>query len=208
VERVKEESGVQNRIEKVRFAGFFRLRAPAMRRHYYFNGATFERSNQTNAERESFSVMNNQVEVDHQDVATTPPSVASQRQETQNGGSATENPNTATVTLTETAQAQQSQEVLTLTLRARPTVTWDESVVDNEGMGRKSSKRCCIFHKQRAFGESSTDSSDYDSDRSGSSTASGGAGDDGKKPRAPRKYRKIARPKNDKKVPDYQRYHA
>lgn len=39
----------------------------------------------------------------------------------------------------------------------------DEEVIDNEGMGRKSSKRCCIFHKPRAFGESSTDSSDYDS---------------------------------------------
>jgi hypothetical protein len=34
-------------------------------------------------------------------------------------------------------------------------------------MGRKSSKRCCIFHKQRPFGESSTDSSDYESDHEG-----------------------------------------
>lgn len=69
-------------------------------------------------------------------------------------------------------------------------------MADNEGMGRKSSKRCCIFHKQRAFGESSTDS-DYDSDRSGSSQ-NGGKGK-----------RKIARPKNpDKDVPDFQRFHA
>ena len=42
--------------------------------------------------------------------------------------------------------------------------TRDENVEDNEGLGRKSSKRCCIFHKQRDFGESSTDSSDNDSD--------------------------------------------
>lgn len=83
----------------------------------------------------------------------------------------------------------------------------DENVVDNEGLGRKSSKRCCIFHKQRSFGESSTDSSDYDSDRSGSSSVSSAGGDDdGKKKRKPRK---IARPKKGgKKVPDYQRYHA
>jgi len=82
-------------------------------------------------------------------------------------------------------------------------------VVDNEGMGRKSSKRCCIFHKQRDFGESSTDSSDYDSDRSGSSTASGaGDGDDaGKKTRARRSGR-VARPKKVNQVPDYQRFHA
>jgi protein phosphatase 1 regulatory subunit 11 len=105
------------------------------------------------------------------------------------------------------APPQESQdEVLTLTLRARPSVRWEEDVLDNEGMGRKSSKRCCIFHKQRAFGESSTDSSDYDSDKSGSSAASGG--DDGdKKPRA-KKNGKIARPKKDKKVPDFQRHHA
>ena len=68
----------------------------------------------------------------------------------------------------------------------------DETVVNNEGMGRKSSKRCCIFHKQRAFGESSTES-DYDSDKSGD-------GNNGKKG-------KIARPKK-KDVPDHQRYHA
>jgi protein phosphatase 1 regulatory subunit 11 len=83
----------------------------------------------------------------------------------------------------------------------------DEAVVDNEGMGRKSSKRCCIFHKQKAFGESSTDSSDYDSDRSGSSAASAGANDDNGEPKkAKKRNRKIARPK--KKIPDSQRFHA
>merc|ERR1740124_2037978 len=55
-------------------------------------------------------------------------------------------------------------DILTLTLQPRPNVQWDENVINNEGLGRKSSKRCCIFHKQRAFGESSTDSSDYDSE--------------------------------------------
>ena len=70
----------------------------------------------------------------------------------------------------------------------------DEDVVNNEGMGRKSSKRCCIFHKQRAFGESSTES-DYDSDKSGDGDGEGKKG-------------KIARPKKSKEVPDFQRYHA
>jgi protein phosphatase 1 regulatory subunit 11 len=111
------------------------------------------------------------------------------------------------MTMTEEAEAppQESQdEVLTLTLRARPGVSWDEAVVDNEGMGRKSSKRCCIFHKQRPFGESSTDSSDYESDHEGDDE------DDGdKKPRATRKKgKKIAGPKKDGQVPDYQRFHA
>jgi len=100
----------------------------------------------------------------------------------------------------------------------------DESTVNNEGMGRKSSKRCCIFHKPRAFGESSTDSSDYDSDESDSSSSSGGnasghkkaaAGGGGKKKSGRKKKggHKIARPKSDdsgskKGVPDYQRFHA
>ena len=86
----------------------------------------------------------------------------------------------------------------------------DENVVDNEGLGRKSSKRCCIFHKQRSFGESSTDSSDYDSDRSGSSSGTNAGADNSeeKKGRASRKHKKIARPKKEKKVPDYQRFHA
>ncbi|CAM9546940.1 unnamed protein product [Choristocarpus tenellus] len=53
---------------------------------------------------------------------------------------------------------------LTLRLRARPSVTWGEDVINNENMGKKSSKRCCIFHKKRDFGESSSDESDSDMD--------------------------------------------
>ena len=109
-----------------------------------------------------------------------------------------------TVTITESPAEQQiTEDILTLTLRARPSVTWDESVVNNEGLGRKSSKRCCIFHKQRPFGESSTDSSGCDSDSSEDDE-----GED-KKPRASQNGpRKIARPKKGKDVVDFQRYHA
>jgi hypothetical protein len=66
------------------------------------------------------------------------------------------------------------------------------------------------FHKQRAFGESSTDSSDYDHDHDDQEGNDGsGAG----------KHRKIARKKNqgvsatentkkDCKTPDHLRFHA
>ncbi|RLN82854.1 hypothetical protein BBJ28_00022306 [Nothophytophthora sp. Chile5] len=67
-----------------------------------------------------------------------------------------------------------------LHLRPRPRVTFDDSVVDNEHLGRKKSnidqsggmgvlcanKECCIFHKKREFGESSSESGE-DSDDSG-----------------------------------------
>lgn len=61
-----------------------------------------------------------------------------------------------------------------LRLRAEPAerrrIQWAEDVIDNEGMGKKSSKVCCIYHKPRAADESSDDdssdssSSDSDSD--------------------------------------------
>ena len=48
----------------------------------------------------------------------------------------------------------------TLTLRLRPKnrVKWGEDVVDNEGMGKRKSNKCCIFHKRKKFGDSSSES--------------------------------------------------
>ena len=43
-------------------------------------------------------------------------------------------------------------------------VKWAEETVDNEHLGRKSSKRCCIFHKNKVFGESDSDESDSDTE--------------------------------------------
>mmetsp|Transcript_7548 Transcript_7548/g.14298 ORF Transcript_7548/g.14298 Transcript_7548/m.14298 type:complete len:149 (+) Transcript_7548:1981-2427(+) len=115
---------------------------------------------------------------------------------------------TGTVTITRTAASVTTgEDVLPLTLRARPHVTWDENVEDNEGLGRKSSKRCCIFHKQRDFGESSTDSSG-DSDDSESSSSSGGGFPRQRMRKSGKQKTRIARPKQGKKVPDYQLYHA
>lgn len=38
---------------------------------------------------------------------------------------------------------EESAPVLTLRLRPRPSVTWSADVINNEGMGKKSSKREC-----------------------------------------------------------------
>ena len=78
------------------------------------------------------------------------------------------------------------------------TLIRDESVVDNEGLGKKSSKRCCIFHKQRPFGESSTDSSDDDDyDEEGQA-----------KKIAHKKTHGIAGGAAKKPTPDHLRFHA
>ncbi|RXK37049.1 hypothetical protein M231_05637 [Tremella mesenterica] len=43
-------------------------------------------------------------------------------------------------------------------------VVWSEGTVDNEHLGRKKSKICCIYHKPRAYDESSSESSESDCD--------------------------------------------
>ncbi|WWC70121.1 uncharacterized protein I206_104068 [Kwoniella pini CBS 10737] len=43
-------------------------------------------------------------------------------------------------------------------------VVWTDETVDNEGMGKKKSKICCIYHKPKAFDESSDESSCSSSD--------------------------------------------
>ncbi|KAM5433940.1 Type 1 phosphatases regulator ypi1 [Microsporum canis] len=43
-------------------------------------------------------------------------------------------------------------------------IKWAEDVVDNEGQGKKRSKVCCIYHKPRPAGESSSESESSDSD--------------------------------------------
>ncbi|KAK3831007.1 MAG: phosphatase inhibitor-domain-containing protein [Linnemannia gamsii] len=55
-------------------------------------------------------------------------------------------------------------------------VQWDDDVIDNEHMNKKKSKICCIFKKQKEFGESSDESSsESDSDSSGSESDGGPA---------------------------------
>ncbi|KAF3766337.1 hypothetical protein M406DRAFT_322333 [Cryphonectria parasitica EP155] len=57
-----------------------------------------------------------------------------------------------------------------------PRVQWDESVVDNEGMGKKSSKVCCIYHAPTAPGESSDESDSSSSSSSSDSDSDAGEG--------------------------------
>uniref|UniRef100_A0A8C5PQ06 E3 ubiquitin-protein ligase PPP1R11 n=1 Tax=Leptobrachium leishanense TaxID=445787 RepID=A0A8C5PQ06_9ANUR len=66
----------------------------------------------------------------------------------------------------------QEHRSLTLKLRKRKPdkkVEWTCDTVDNEHLGRRSSKCCCIYEKQRAFGESSTESEDEDDEGCSSS---------------------------------------
>lgn len=55
-------------------------------------------------------------------------------------------------------------------------VAWAEGVVDNEGLGRKSSKVCCIYHAPKAVGESSDESDSSSSSSDDSDSDAGGAG--------------------------------
>ncbi|KAK9807372.1 hypothetical protein WJX73_008334 [Symbiochloris irregularis] len=58
--------------------------------------------------------------------------------------------------------------------KKKKAVRWSEDVVDNEHMNKKSSKQCCIFHKQRAFGDfSDSDDEDLPATCSGASEAEG-----------------------------------
>ncbi|KAK2077674.1 hypothetical protein QBZ16_004520 [Prototheca wickerhamii] len=41
-------------------------------------------------------------------------------------------------------------------------VKWAEDVVDNELLGKRKSKKCCQFHKQRQFGDWSDSDSECD----------------------------------------------
>ncbi|MCJ1237002.1 hypothetical protein MMC14_004986 [Varicellaria rhodocarpa] len=87
----------------------------------------------------------------------------------------------STITQTEAAPPPQHPGIIpsgTLRLRGesanRRRIRWAEDVIDNEGLGRKKSKVCCIYHKSRDVGESSSEddsdsSSSSDDDNSGDS---------------------------------------
>lgn len=56
---------------------------------------------------------------------------------------------------------------ITLRLRAPRRVRFDETAVDNEHLGRRKSKSCCVYHRRRAFDESSDESGDEAGDACG-----------------------------------------
>ncbi|KAK1674443.1 phosphatase inhibitor-domain-containing protein [Colletotrichum godetiae] len=59
---------------------------------------------------------------------------------------------------------------------SRQSVRWAEDVVDNEGLGRKSSKVCCIYHRPKGVDESSDESCSDSSDDSSDSDADDNGG--------------------------------
>ncbi|XP_042201879.1 E3 ubiquitin-protein ligase PPP1R11 isoform X2 [Callorhinchus milii] len=73
----------------------------------------------------------------------------------------------ASCTVTETVASQPDTETRSITLRLRKRKTdkkveWSSDTVDNENLGRRSSKCCCVYNKARVFGESSSESEDDD----------------------------------------------
>ncbi|PWA80997.1 hypothetical protein CTI12_AA190330 [Artemisia annua] len=66
---------------------------------------------------------------------------------------------TSTIVTVETQPASATQtQTITLTLNPRKKkVTWKEGTVDNEFLQKKSSKKCCIFHKEKPFDEDFSD---------------------------------------------------
>ncbi|KAF9323753.1 Type 1 phosphatases regulator ypi1 [Linnemannia elongata] len=110
---------------------------------------------------------------------------------TQGAGSQTVSHGSRTITInaTETNEEGSADEddqvhgVLSLTGEpgTERRVQWDDDVIDNEHLNKKKSKICCIFKKQKEFGESSDESSsESDSDSSGSESDGGPVSKPGK----------------------------
>ncbi|KAK2864985.1 hypothetical protein FQN49_004021 [Arthroderma sp. PD_2] len=90
----------------------------------------------------------------------------------------TTNPERGGLSLTGTLRLRGEREEQTSQPPARERhIKWAEDVVDNEGQGKKSSKVCCIYHKPRPAGESSSESDSSDSDFDDDSSADEGGPD-------------------------------
>ncbi|KUI67128.1 Type 1 phosphatases regulator ypi-1 [Cytospora mali] len=98
-----------------------------------------------------------------------------QQQEPSGGRGTAGMQNTRTADVPTSSRTQTEPEIQTQTpiLRLRgaprnrgPRVQWAEGVVDNEGMGKKKSKVCCIYHRPKGVDESSDESSSDDSSSS------------------------------------------
>ena len=74
-------------------------------------------------------------------------------------------PSDGSTTIEANEIASTSDQGPTLRLRLKPDkkgrkVQWTSETVDNEHLGRKKSKCCCVFHKKRPFGQSDSEDSD------------------------------------------------
>ncbi|CAL3972873.1 hypothetical protein PZA11_004127 [Diplocarpon coronariae] len=93
---------------------------------------------------------------------------------------------TQTTTQTTAPSESRTQPILHLRGAPRPAaaaerrIQWAEDVIDNEGLNRKKSKVCCIYHAPKGIDESSdeseSDESDSDSGDEGGARPAGGKG--------------------------------
>ncbi|KAG2174569.1 hypothetical protein INT44_006832 [Umbelopsis vinacea] len=114
-------------------------------------------------------------------MAAHPPTFTRQREQT-----VPANDGSRTVTLDPTAEESSATEseddsIGILRLRGDPSarsprqIQWADNVVDNENLGRKKSKICCIYHRPKMPGDDSSSSdSSSDSDSDSDSSNSGG----------------------------------
>ncbi|KAF5110309.1 hypothetical protein DV453_000964 [Geotrichum candidum] len=91
-------------------------------------------------------------------------------------------PSTITTVITETEPSAGTLHLEAQERGERPGVRWTDDVIDNEHMNKKKSKICCIFHKTREFGESSSESDSSSSSSSDSDSDFEGFGNDNSAP--------------------------
>ncbi|GME81369.1 unnamed protein product [Ambrosiozyma monospora] len=71
--------------------------------------------------------------------------------------------------------------------KAKPRVTWQEDVIDNEHMNKKKTKICCIFHPQNE------DEFEVEPDSDSSSSSSSSSDSDNDEPSKPNAYERQPR---------------
>ncbi|KAH7426983.1 hypothetical protein KP509_10G025200 [Ceratopteris richardii] len=80
-----------------------------------------------------------------------------------------------TITVQQPSSLPSAAQVVNLRLRRRKKVTWKEGTIDNEYLNKRSSKKCCIFHKEKPFDEDgSDDEGNHDEHCDHAGTDSGG----------------------------------
>uniref|UniRef100_A0A1J3JS16 Protein phosphatase 1 regulatory subunit 11 n=3 Tax=Noccaea caerulescens TaxID=107243 RepID=A0A1J3JS16_NOCCA len=67
---------------------------------------------------------------------------------------------TSVILETPIPQSQPTERLVLRLNRKKKTVSWKDGTVDNEFMQKKSSKKCCIFHKQKPFDEDDSEEED------------------------------------------------
>ncbi|CAI2385012.1 unnamed protein product [Moneuplotes crassus] len=100
----------------------------------------------------------------------------------------TQIPGTSNTELTN--EETKGPEVINFQVKNKQKVKWDENVIDNENMGKKKSKICCIYRPRR---ENRSCSSSSDSSCSSSDDAN-------KYDRYPKHQKKLMREKKEKKM--------